>query len=78
MTKGSVIDYEATGANIKALMDEKGITIRELSNVIGVSFQAAYSYIHGTRLPTVGHLLMIAKMLDLTIDELIVTNYSHI
>ncbi len=70
----SYINYEATGANIKALMDNNGITTREMSNILGISFQAVHGYIHGTRLPTVGHLFMIAKIFDTTVDDLLVPN----
>lgn len=70
----SYINYEATGANIKALMDNNGITTREMSNILGISFQAVHGYIHGTRLPTVGHLFMIAKIFGTTVDDLLVPN----
>lgn len=72
--KPSIIDQEATGARIKALMDAKGITTREMSNTLCVSFQAVHGYIHGQKLPTVGHLFVIAQVLGTTVDDLLVPN----
>ena len=72
--KYTIIDYSATGARIKELMDGRGITTREMSRILCVSFQAVHGYIHGQKLPTVGHLFIIAQTLGTTVDDLLVPN----
>ena len=74
MTKNKVIDLEATGKKIKVLMDKKNMNIRELSNVIGMSPQTVSSYINGKSSPNIRHLFMIAKVLDTTMDDILVPN----
>ena len=72
------VDYAGIGAEIKSRMDNKGISIKDMAKVLGVSYQAVYGYVKGTRIPTVIHLAAIAQILGSTVDELIVTNYSYI
>ena len=71
------VDYAGIGAEIKARMDDKGIAIKDMAKALGVSYQAVYGYVKGTRTPTVIHLAAIAQILGSTVDELIVTNYSY-
>ena len=67
-----VVDYLATGANIKAYMDKKGISIRQMADELGISFQAVHGYVTGKRMPTLMHMYSICKMLDTTISDLII------
>jgi len=66
------VDYAGVGAEIKARMDNKAISVRDMSKALGVSYQAVYGYVKGIRIPTVAHLAAIAQILDATVDELIV------
>lgn len=69
---GLSIDMKATSDNMRSLMQKNNVSTRELSNRLGISFQAVHKYIHGLTLPSILHLYMIAKMLGTTMDKLIV------
>ncbi len=66
------INRRATGINIGSQIADKGISIRDMSNMLGISFQAVSNYTHGRRMPTLTHLFIIAQILGTGIDELIV------
>ena len=59
------------GVKIKSLMNERGISNKEMANTIGVS-EAMMTYItQELKDPNVKVLSRIAKKLDCTVDELI-------
>ncbi len=59
------------GVKIKTLMNERGISNKEMANTIGVS-EAMMTYItQELKDPNVKVLSRIAKKLDCTVDELI-------
>ena len=68
-----MIDYKATGIQIRKLMDEKGITVREVQDFLRLeSVQAIYNWLYGLSLPTVQNLYLLAKLLEVKMDDLIV------
>lgn len=68
-----VIDLKNTGKNIKEKMEEKGVTVKYLANILGfASPNAIYKWIKGECLPTLDNLLIVATILDLKMDDLIV------
>ncbi len=66
-----VIDKKKTGNNIYEAMKRKEITVIELAEMLGISFQSVYKYIHGINLPDINRLFMISRILDTTVDDLI-------
>lgn len=56
------------GLIIKQVLEEKGITVIELAQRLGVTRGACYSYINGN--PTVDCLQRIAKAIDVDIRDL--------
>lgn len=72
-----VIDLAATGKNIAALRKKAGISVRELQDIFGFSTpQAIYKGQNGTAMPTIDNLVILAAVLNVTIDEIIV--YRHL
>lgn len=68
-----VIDVKATGLNIKTKLKEKGITITKLQNALGFrNPQAIYKWLRGENLPTIDNLILIAFILNITMDELVI------
>lgn len=63
--------YREIGQNLKDLLDEYGMTQRELAIRIGVSKQIISAYINGERKPTIENLANIAYVLECDINELI-------
>ena len=77
--KRSVIDLQATGKQIKSLMDAGRITVRDLQGFFGFEYpQAIYSWLNGRNLPTVDNLLILAELFGVTMDEIVVRRYVEI
>lgn len=67
------IDMVATGENITRLRENAGLTVKDLQNLFGFATpQAIYKWQHGTALPTIDNLVVLAALFDVYIDEIIV------
>ena len=65
------IDMVATGRNIMKLRKAAGLSVREIQNIFGFTTpQAIYKWQHGTAMPTIDNLVVLAAVLDVTIDEI--------
>lgn len=68
-----MIDLLLTGEHIKSLVRGKGITTRELMDALGItSKQSVYKWYRGETLPSIDNLVVLSRMLDVTIDDLLV------
>ena len=67
------INTGATGRNINRLRIAAGLSVRDLQTIFGFATpQAIYKWIHGTTLPTIDNLVILADVLDVSMDEIIV------
>ena len=67
------IDTVATGQNIDSLRISAGMSVRDMQEVFGFSTpQAIYKWIHGTSMPTVDNLVILAALLGVTVDDIVV------
>ena len=67
------IDIAATGRNIDRLRIEAGLSVKNMQMVFGFATpQAIYKWIHGTALPTIDNLVILASILGVTMDDIIV------
>jgi len=72
-----VINAAATGKNIETLRKQRGLSVRDLQEVLGFATpQAIYKWQHGMSLPTVDNLVVLAAVFRVPIDEIIVTEES--
>ena len=70
-----VLDLAATGAKIKTVMKDKGITARELQLIMDFPYvQTIYNWFAGKNMPTIDNLVVLAKILAIPMDELVVTS----
>ena len=61
MMQMPAIDMIATGRNILRLREEAGLTVRDLQEIFGFTTpQAIYKWQHGTALPTIDNLVILA------------------
>ena len=68
-----VIDMDATGQNIRRLLQERNIIPQELCELMHISsVQSVYHWMQGKSLPTVDHLVDLARVLDVTMEEILV------
>ena len=69
------INTVATGENINRMRIEAGFSVREMQEVFGFTTpQAIYKWIHGTAMPSVDNLVILAAVLGVTMDEIIVVD----
>ncbi len=68
-----IIDIAKTGQNIVRLRDRNGLSVRDLQDVFGFTTpQAIYKWQHGTALPTVDNLAVLAAVFHVRIDDILV------
>ena len=69
------IDMVGTGQNIVFLRQRAGLSVRDLQEVFGFATpQAIYKWQHGTALPTIDNLVVLAVLLGVSIDEILVVS----
>ena len=67
------IDMVAIGKNITKMRKEAGLTVRDLQEMFGFTTpQAIYKWQHGTAMPTIDNLVVLAIVFGVHIDEIIV------
>jgi transcriptional regulator with XRE-family HTH domain len=66
------VNTVATGRNIDMLRTQAGLSVRDMQMVFGFATpQAIYKWIHGTAMPTIDNMVILAAMFDVTVDEII-------
>ena len=69
------IDVKATGARIKQLRKERGLTIRDVSEYMGFTTeQAVCKWQRGDSLPTVDNLYALSRLYGTTMEDILVGN----
>ena len=73
------VDTVATGRNIDRLRIAAGMSVKDMQMVFGFATpQAIYKWIHGTSMPTIDNLVILAAMLGVTLDEIVVVETAAI
>lgn len=69
------INMAATGANIRALIKNKGLRVADVQNRCGFNTpQAIFKWMRGDAMPTIDNMVILAHLLDVTIDKIIILN----
>ena len=67
------IQQEQTGNRIKELISNEGYSVRDIQEFMGFDNpQAVYKWLKGKSMPSIDNLLILSKVLQTSIDELIV------
>ena len=75
MIRVPYINTVATGQNINRMRMEAGFTVKDMQAVFGFATpQAIYKWIHGTAMPSIDNLVILAAVLGVTMDEIIVVD----
>ena len=70
-----VIDMVGTGQNIARLRKQAGLSVRDLQDVFGFATpQAIYKWQQGVALPTIDNLVVLAAILQVRLDDILVTD----
>ena len=69
------VNTVATGQNIDRLRIAAGLSVRDMQMIFGFATpQAIYKWIHGTAMPTIDNLVILAAILDVTMDDIVVVD----
>ena len=75
MMRVPYINTVATGENINRMRMEAGFTVKDMQAMFGFATpQAIYKWIHGTAMPSIDNLVILAAVLGVTMDEIIVVD----
>ena len=67
------VNTVATGQNIDRLRIAAGLSVKDMQMVFGFATpQAIYKWLHGAALPTIDNLVILAALLEVTIDDIVV------
>ena len=70
-----VIDMVRTGQNIGRLRKRAGVSVRDLQDIFGFATpQAIYKWQQGAALPTIDNLVVLAAVLQVRLDDILVTD----
>ena len=73
MSQIPTIDMAKTGENIMNLREQAGMSVRYLQNLFGFATpQAIYKWQHGTALPAIDNMVVLAAVLGVKIDDILV------
>lgn len=69
------IDMVKTGQNIMRLRVQNGFSVKDLQDIFGFATpQAIYKWQHGTAMPTIDNLVVLAALFQVHMDDILVTN----
>jgi transcriptional regulator with XRE-family HTH domain len=72
------INMRLTGQNIKQIMLQKGLSMNEIKDFLGLgSTQAMYHWFHGKSLPSVDNLYALSILFEMPIDEILIGNTNE-
>ena len=73
MVTTPAIDMAATGKNITKLRQDAGLSVKDLQMLFGFTTpQAIYKWQHGTAMPTIDNLVVLAVVFGVRMDDIIV------
>ena len=68
-----IFDMVKTGQNIMNLRVAAGLSVKDLQDIFGFATpQAIYKWQHGTTLPTIDNLVVLAAVFHVHMDEILV------
>ena len=67
------IQTEATGNRIRCLLQEKGLTVRDVQTAYGFEYpQAVYKWLSGSSLPSLDNMVILSRILHTSIEDILV------
>ena len=74
-----MLDLDATGAKIKTLMKQRGISPRQMQLILNFPYvQTIYNWFAGKNMPTIDNLVVLAQVLGVSMDDIIVTRMVEV
>lgn len=73
------IDLDETGRHLERLIRKNGYSVKEIQGMLGLSCpQPIYRWMKGQILPSVEHLYALSKLLQMPMEELLISPYREI
>ena len=67
------VNMVATGRNIMRLREQAGLSVKDLAEIFGFATpQAIYKWQHGTAMPTLDNLVVLAAVFGVAMDDIVV------
>ncbi len=57
--------------NLKALREQYGYTLKDVAKQLGITYQSYHAYERGLTVPTLQNFIKLAKLYDVSLDDLI-------
>ena len=74
-----VIDKKKTGIQLRKIMDERGFTVKDIQQYLGLgSVQSVYHWLNGISLPAVDNLYALSELFQLSVDDMLCGNRRDI
>lgn len=74
-----VIDKKKTGINLRRIMYERGLTVKDVQQYLGLgSVQSVYHWLNGLSMPTVDNLYALSYLFQVPVDDMICGNRRRI
>ena len=71
-----VIDKKKTGINLRRIMDERGLTVKDVQQYLGLG--SVQSVLNGLSMPTVDNLYALSYLFQVPVDDMICGNRRRI
>lgn len=69
-----IIDAELTGQRLKKAFKDNGYTVRQIQHKLDLNCpQSVYRWLNGATLPSLTNLYMLSQILQVSMEELLVT-----
>lgn len=69
----TIINVLKTGEHLHSLMKDRQVTASDIKRICGLtSTNAVYRWIHGKNLPSIDNMVEVARLLGVTVDEILV------
>lgn len=68
-----IIDVRATGVNMRKLMDERNLVVKDIRDELGFStVSAIYKWLNGRGLPSVDNLVGLSHIFQVSMEDILV------
>ena len=69
------IDKRKTGVNLRRIMDERGLTVKDVKQYLHLgSVQSIYYWLNGECLPSVDNLYALSQLFQIPVDDMLCGN----
>ena len=69
--KYPTIDTEATGRNIKRLIKNNGLSVKDVAEELHVTLSAVYCWCWGEKMPSIDNLVALSVLLKTPLDKIL-------